>query len=131
MADGPVLLVEDEEVLRGALAEALRRHGVETVDVGTAEDAADRLADGLRPRLVFLDLNLPGKSGWDLLRTVLAPAIGRPPIVLLTAQTVDPARLRQFAVDGYLPKPFALTTFLATTQRFLGLAEGLTQPDPA
>ena len=124
MTDGPVLLVEDEAVLREALADALRRHGVETVESGTAEDAADKLAGGLRPKLVFLDLNLPGRSGWDLLRTVLAPAIGRPPVVLLTAQTVDPARLRQYAVDGYLPKPFALTTFLATAERFLEAGPG-------
>ena len=120
MPDGPVLLVEDETVLRMALADALRRHGVETVEAGTAEDAADKLAGGLRPKLVFLDLNLPGRSGWDLLRTVLAPAIGRPRVVLLTAQAVNPDRLRQYAIDGYLPKPFALSTFLATTQRFLG-----------
>jgi len=119
MPEGPVLLVEDEEVLRVALADALRRHGVETVEAGTAEDAVDRLAEGLRPRLVFLDLNLPGRSGWDLLRTVLAPAAGRPAIVLLTAQQVDQARMRQYAVDGYLPKPFALSTFLATAQRYL------------
>ena len=119
MPDGPVLLVEDEDVLRDALAEALRRRGVETVDVGSAEDAADRLADGLRPGLVFLDLNLPGASGWDLLRTALAPAADRPPVVLLTALSVDPARLREFGVDGYLPKPFALATFLSTARRFL------------
>lgn len=124
-ASGPVLLVEDEEVLRGALADALRRRGVATVDVGSAEDAADRLADGLRPGLVFLDLNLPGRSGWDLLRDELAPTPGRPPIVLLTALTVDPARLREYAVAGYLPKPFALTTFLATAERFL---EGSARP---
>jgi two-component system, OmpR family, phosphate regulon response regulator PhoB len=119
MADGPVLLVEDEAVLRDALADALRRRGVETVDVGSAEEAADRLAHGLRPGLVFLDLNLPGGSGWDLLRTALAPSASRPPVVLLTALTVDPARMLQFGVDGYLPKPFALTTFLATARRFL------------
>lgn len=118
-APGPVLLIEDEDVLRGALADALRRRGVATVDVGSAEDAAERLAGGLRPGLVFLDLNLPGRSGWDLLRDELAPTPGRPPVVLLTALTVDPVRLRQYDVVGYLPKPFALTTFLATAHRIL------------
>lgn len=122
---GSVLLVEDEDVLRGALADALRRRGVETVDVGTAEEAGALMADGLRPALVFLDLNLPGRSGWDLLRDELAPAPGRPPIVLLTALTVDPSRLRQFGVNGYLPKPFALATFLDTAQRFLAGAAGV------
>jgi CheY-like chemotaxis protein len=119
MADGPVLLIEDEAVLRVALADVLRRHGVTTAEASSAEDAADQLAGGLRPRLVFLDLNLPGRSGWELLRTVLAPTMGRPAVVLITAQTVDPRRLREFGVDGYLPKPFALSTFLATTERLL------------
>jgi DNA-binding response OmpR family regulator len=120
MPDGPVLLVEDEAVLREALADALRRHGIETVEAGSAEDASERFARGLRPGLVFLDLNLPGGSGWDLLRAELAPSADRPPVVILTALTVDPARLRRFEVDGYLPKPFALATFLATARRFLG-----------
>ncbi len=119
MAERPVLLVEDDDVLRGALADALRRRGVATVQASSMEEAAGMVEGGLRPGLVFLDLNLPGRSGWDLLRTVLAPAPGRPPVVLLTAQGVDPTRLRQFAVDGYLPKPFALSTFLDTAQRFL------------
>jgi two-component system C4-dicarboxylate transport response regulator DctD len=120
MSDGPVLLVEDEAVLREALADALRRRGVETVDVGSAEDASEHLSHGLRPGLVFLDLNLPGASGWDLLRCELAPSADRPPVVILTALTVDPARLRRFEIDGYLPKPFALATFIATARRFLG-----------
>ena len=124
MSEGPVLLVEDEQVLRDALAGALRRRGVETVDVASAEDAADRLAQGLRPRLVFLDLNLPGVSGWELLRTALRPAADRPPVVILTALTVDPARLEKYGVDGYLPKPFALATFLATARRYLAAAPG-------
>jgi DNA-binding response OmpR family regulator len=119
---GSVLLVEDEDVLRDALADALRRRGIDTVDVGSAEDAAAQLTGGFQPSLVFLDLNLPGRSGWDLLREELAPAPGRPPIVLLTALSVDPSRMRQFGVGGYLPKPFALATFLDTAQRFLAAA---------
>ena len=70
---------------------------------------------------MLLDLNLPGHSGWDLLRGSLAPAPGRAPVVIISAMTVSPRQLRESGTDGYLPKPFALATFLETVKRFLGL----------
>jgi DNA-binding response OmpR family regulator len=119
MGDEPVLLIEDEDRLRTALAAALRRHGVVTVEAGSAEEADDRLAAGLRPRLVLLDLNLPGRSGWDLLRGSLAPGPTRPPVIVITALTVGAGRLQEAGIDGYLPKPFALATFVETVKRYL------------
>ena len=119
MDDEPVLLIEDEVGLRVALAAALRRHGMPTVEAGSAEEADDRLATGLRPKLVLLDLNLPGRSGWDLLRGSLAPGPGRPKVIVITALTVGAGRLEDLAVDGYLPKPFALATFVETVRRTL------------
>ena len=119
MDDEPVLLIEDEDGLRIALAAALRRHGMPTVEAGSAEEADDRLAAGLRPRVILLDLNLPGRSGWDLLRGSLAPGPDRPRVIVITALTVTADRLREFGVDGYLPKPFALATFVETVRRTL------------
>jgi DNA-binding response OmpR family regulator len=122
MGDEPVLLIEDEDHLRTALAAGLRRHGVATVEAGSAEEADGRLAAGLHPSLVLLDLNLPGRSGWDLLRGSLAPGPGRPPVIVITALTVGVGRLQEAGVAGYLPKPFALTTFIETVKRYLANA---------
>lgn len=41
--------------------------------------------------------------------------------MIISAMTVSPRQLRESGTDGYLPKPFALATFLETVKRFLGL----------
>jgi len=85
--------------------------------VGSAEEAAESLASGFRPTVVLLDINLPGASGWDLLRTDSLRAAGNPPVYVVTATTVPPVRLREFGIAGLLPKPFALPTLLAIVER--------------
>ena len=65
---GPLLLVEDDESLRRIVARHLRGRGYDVEDVASAEDAVRALDAGVRPSLVLLDLNLPGDTGWDLLR---------------------------------------------------------------
>ena len=120
MADrAKVLLVEDDESLRQILARHLRSQGYVVDEAPSAEEAVRLLANGLRPDLVLLDLNLPGDTGWDLLRGPALEAAGSPQVVITSAVTVSPLRLSEFAVAGYLPKPFPLETMIATIERLL------------
>ena len=112
-----VLLVEDDESLRRILVRHLRAKGYQVQEAPTAEDAEQLLADGPRPGLVILDLNLPGETGWDLLRGPALAAAGSPPVVLATATAVNPKRLAEFAVAGYLPKPFPVETLIDVIER--------------
>jgi DNA-binding response OmpR family regulator len=116
---GSLLLVEDDESLRGILTRHLRNQGYRVDEAVSAEDAAEVLAGGLRPDLVLLDLNLPGDTGWDLLRGSSLAAAGSPPVVITSAITVSPLRLAEFGVAGYLPKPFPLETLVGTIERLL------------
>jgi DNA-binding response OmpR family regulator len=115
-----VLLIEDDENLRPILARHLASKGFRVAEAASAEAATDQLSAGLRPALVLLDLNLPGRTGWEFLRGTSLAGAGHPPVVVTTATTVNPSRLREFAVAGYLPKPFAMETLVATVERFLG-----------
>ena len=85
---------------------------------------ARRSTAGLRPALVLLDINLPGDTGWDLLRGPALAAAGSPPVVVASATTVSPRRLAEFGVAGYLPKPFPLETLVATIERLLDAGGG-------
>jgi DNA-binding response OmpR family regulator len=114
---GPVLLVEDDEVLAGIVARHLRARGVRTEVRDTAEDALVALRAGLRPSLVLLDINLPEATGWAVVRAPELQAAGGPPVVVVSATTVDPARLAEYGVAGYLPKPFPMETLLQTVER--------------
>jgi DNA-binding response OmpR family regulator len=116
-ARGPVLLVEDDESLGRIVARHLRGQGFEVVEAVSAEDATERLDEGVRPSVVLLDLNLPGDTGWDLLRGPALAAAGSPPVVITSATTVSPKRLAEFRCAGFLPKPFPLETLVATVER--------------
>lgn len=119
VTDGSILIVEDDESLAGILARHLRARGHVVDVIPTAEDAIHALAAGATPALILLDINLPGDTGWGVLRDPAYEAAGRPPVVVVSATTVNPTRLREFGVAGLLPKPFPLETLVATVERLL------------
>jgi len=122
-----ILLVEDDESLRRVVSRHLRGQGYRVEEAISAEAAVDALKAGLRPGLVLLDLNLPGDTGWDLLRRPELASAGSPPVVITSATTVSPRRLAEFKCAGYLPKPFPLETLVATVERLL-VTEEETKP---
>lgn len=117
-----ILVVEDDEPLRSILARHLRHRAFQVAEAASAEEADAALRAGLRPSLIVVDVNLPGDTGWDLLRSPSLRAAGPPPVVIASAVTVTPRQLREFDVAGYLPKPFPLETLLQTVERLLDLA---------
>jgi two-component system phosphate regulon response regulator OmpR len=121
---GAVLLIEDDESLRRIVSRHLCQEGFAVEDVSSAEDAERLLHEGLRPAVILLDLNLPGDTGWDLLRGGSLSAAGSPPVVITSATAVSPKRLAEFGCAGFLPKPFPLETLVATVERLVGSNEG-------
>lgn len=116
---GPLLLVDDDEAFRHVLATWLRHRGYAVLEADSAEAAQEELAAGAMPALVLLDLNLPGDTGWELLRSPRFAQPDAPPVVIASATTLDHRRLAEFGVAGYLPKPFPLETLQATVERVL------------
>ena len=114
-----ILLIEDDEPLAGILSAHLRARGYDVTSAPTAEAAQAALRSGLRPDLVLLDINLPGETGWSVVRSDALVAAGDPPVVVASAMAVSPTRLREYGVAGYLPKPFALETLRSTIERLL------------
>jgi DNA-binding response OmpR family regulator len=112
-----VLFVEDDAGLAGVVVRHLRARGHDAVAAGSAEDAVEAIAAGFRPTVVLLDINLPGASGWELLRTGRLREAGSPPVYIVSATAVPPARMREFGVAGFLPKPFAMPTLMEIVAR--------------
>jgi len=115
-----VLLIEDDLSLSGALARYLRAHGHATTVAASAEEATRILRAGARPTVVLLDINLPGESGWSLLRSKILGSAGDPPVYIMSAINITSAHLREFGCAGYLPKPFAVATLLEIVERHQG-----------
>ena len=128
MADRPtILLVEDDEPLAAMLARHLAAHDLPTRIAASAEEGERLLAGGLRPALVLLDINLPGGSGWSILRSPAYVEAGSPRVVVVSATRIPSSRLREYGVAGYLPKPFAMDTLIETARRYT--TDGPTEAD--
>lgn len=120
MTDAPhILLIEDDDPLASLLASHLQAHGYDVTVAPSAEAAEVLFVERARPNLILLDINLPGDTGWSVLRSAAYAAAGRPPVIVASAMAISPARLREFGVAGYLPKPFALDTLRSTLDRVL------------
>jgi DNA-binding response OmpR family regulator len=119
VSDRSVLFVEDDEALRRIVVRQLRARRFEVSEAASAERASALLRGGLRPGVVVLDLNLPGDNGWDLLRSDTWTAAGSPPVLIVSATTVDPRRLAEFRCAGYLPKPFPMETLVDSLERLI------------
>jgi DNA-binding response OmpR family regulator len=108
-----VLIVEDEAVLRSVIARNLAAHGWDVIEAETTAQAIERLADV--PDLILLDINLPDRTGWDVLRHLKRE--GRDiPTVIVSAVRVSAERLDEFKPVAYLPKPFPIESLLAVVE---------------
>jgi PAS domain S-box-containing protein len=99
-----VLVVEDEPSARELLASYLNPLGIRTECVSTADEGA-AMARQLRPDAITLDVLLPGRSGWTLLRELRAmPETSATPIFVISV--LDEARTAaERGATGYLRKP--------------------------
>jgi two-component system, LytTR family, response regulator len=110
------VLIDDERLARKELSRLLEEHpGIEVVgEAGNARGAREVMAR-LRPDLLFLDVQMPGETGFDLLETLDSV----PEVVFVTAY--DEYALRAFEVSAldYLVKPVEPSRLARTVARLL------------
>lgn len=101
-----LFIVDDSKMLRDRLVDALSEiEGVEIV--GQAQNAAEAL-DGIRklkPRVVLLDIQMPGGSGFEVLKTIKQERL--PPVVLMLTNHTYPIyreRCMALGADYFLDK---------------------------
>ncbi len=113
MAGEPILIVDDNPANLKLVRFLLAREGY---DVRTATDADEALSvlQGFRPRLILMDVQLPGMDGLELTRRLKADAATRDAVVLaLTAYAMkgDEEKALDAGCDGYVAKPIDTRTF--------------------
>jgi CheY-like chemotaxis protein len=121
MAGEPILIVDDNPANLKLARVLLKGEGY---DVRTATDAQEALAtlESFRPRLILVDIQLPGMDGLELTRRLKAdPATRDIIIVALTAYAMkgDEQRTLAAGCDGYIPKPIETRTLPAAVARYL------------
>lgn len=120
-----ILVVEDDPVNQMILTDFLAANGYQTVAAGSGPEGIDRY-DREKPDLCLVDVQLPRKNGFELVREIKGR--GRPiPVLLMSAayndqdQSTRTIQLGALA-DGYLSKPFDLVHLLAQVRTLLGEA---------
>lgn len=114
-----ILIIEDEEKTAAALQQGLTEAGF-AATVARRGDEGLLLAKTRGYDLVVLDVMLPRRDGWEILRQ-LRTAGKRTPVVCLTARDTIEDRVRglELGADDYLVKPFAFAELLARVRTVL------------
>ncbi|MDE0282060.1 MAG: response regulator, partial [Gammaproteobacteria bacterium] len=115
---GPVLVVDDDPQMLRYVRDALAAAGYTPLVTGDPEEVA-ALIHGKRPRLVLLDLMLPGTDGVELMETV--PGLADLPVIFISAYGRDETIARALESGGadYIVKPFSPTELAARVRAVL------------
>ncbi len=124
VAEGRVLVVDDEESIIQLLCTALRYEGFEVDSSDTGRGALQKV-ETFRPDLLLLDVMLPDLDGFEVQRR-LPDGPGRLPVVFLTARrdTEDRVRGLTIGADDYVTKPFSLEEVIARVRAVLRRTKG-------
>jgi len=117
-----LLLVEDEPSVGGLVRTYLERSGYRVVWVRSGEDALVELGRQ-SPRLVVLDVGLPGIDGFEVCRRIRARS--SVPVLMLTARDEEPDRVGglELGADDYVTKPFSPRELAARIKAVLRRSE--------
>ncbi len=103
-----VLIIDDSATIVAVLGKMLRQSGYDTAGAGTAELGLE-FARAERPDLIFLDIVLPGMSGFDALRQLRRDPVTRDtPIIMISGnvQATEQFYVRRIGADDFMKKPF-------------------------
>ncbi len=114
-----LLLVEDDQNTILYLQKGLTESGF-VVDVAEGGESALHLTDAREYDLVILDVMLPGRDGWSVLRELRVRGKQMPVLFLTARDTVeDRVKGLELGADDYLVKPFAFSELLARVRTIL------------
>lgn len=114
-----VLIIEDEPTLARLVSYNLSQEGYEAEVVG---NGAQGLHQALHSdyAIIFLDLMLPGMSGFEVLQKLRENGV-KTPVIILTAKTAEEEVVQglKLGADDYITKPFGVAELLARTSAVL------------
>jgi len=116
-----ILIADSDPVLRRFVGALLSHNGYQAHEAPDAETAI-RLATALKPRLVVLDLMLPGRDGFEVINSLKADAAtARIPVMVLSVKDreEDVVKALNLGAEDYVGKPFSTQELLARIRKIL------------
>lgn len=115
-----ILIVEDSPDNMKLFRTLLTLKGYDVAGLSGGEGLLETIEAG-NPDLVLMDIQLPGKDGFALLREIRGSPFGTVRVIALTAHAMagDRERALQAGFDGYITKPIDVRSFPDLVQRAL------------
>ena len=122
---GTVVLIEDEEAIADLVRMYFEQEGFRVVHAPTGERGIDAVRDR-SPRVVLLDLGLPGIDGIEVCRRIRG--LSDVPVIMLTARDTEVDKIvgLEIGADDYVTKPFGMKELLARVRAHLRRGEAVT-----
>ena len=117
-----ILVVEDQEDLRGILRDLLAGSGYEMLEAADGQAGVDK-AKTEKPDLILMDIQMPVMDGYEATRRIKAdPALKAIPVIAVTyyALSGDEDKARAAGCDGYIAKPYSPRQMLAKVRETIG-----------
>lgn len=118
-----IMIVDDEEPVQALMAATLGNGNRYKILLAPDGEAALQLIKQCKPDLLFLDIMMPKRDGYDVCKELKSnPATQSIKVVMLTALAQEADRQRALGVgaDDYFTKPFSPTALLQKVDQFLG-----------
>jgi two-component system cell cycle response regulator DivK len=116
-----ILIVEDQEDLRGVLRDLLSGSGYAVIEATDGQDGVTK-AKSERPDLILMDIQLPVLDGYEATRQIKAdPTVAKTPIIAVSsfAMKGDEEKARAAGCDHYVTKPYSPLQLLRTMRGVL------------
>ena len=117
-----ILVVEDQEDLRGVLRDLLTGSGFEVTEAADGQTGVAK-AKSERPDLILMDIQLPGIDGYEASRQIKAdPDLQATPIIAVSSLAMkgDEQKARASGCDDYVTKPYSPMQLLRLIRGRLG-----------
>ena len=117
-----ILIVEDQEDLRGVLRDLLSGSGYTVVEAADGQAGVTK-AKSERPDLVLMDIQLPVMNGYEATRQIKAdPNLKATPVIAVSsfAMKGDEEKARSSGCDHYVTKPYSPLQLLRVIRGYLG-----------
>jgi two-component system, cell cycle response regulator DivK len=122
MTNKRVLVVDDQEDLRGVLRDLLAGSGYVVLESADGQ-AAVAMARAEHPDVILMDIQMPVLDGYEATRQIKAdPTVAKTPIIAVSsfAMKGDEEKARAAGCDHYVTKPYSPLQLLRTIRRVLG-----------
>ena len=116
-----VLIVEDNDLNIKLLNDLLQAHGYDTIQTMDGRDVL-KLARDYSPNLILMDIQLPTISGLEVTKKLkVDDELKKIPVVAVTAFAMkgDEEKFREGGCDGYIAKPFSVSSLLDVVSKFM------------